>query len=209
MYKCGWMVAVAVAALCLIGSGGAQTTTGEKVIKGKVPTGCTKLLKLSPDQASKIRMIDKKLQEEVRALTEQIRLKRVAARQGMLKVLSKERGQLVKLLGSLDTLGGAATRVIEATSDTLTSALHQLDPVLTSLIKAGQDLPNALELAATRLRAMSPLELLERLRDHWQLLDLGNRNAPERHRTMSSCIEWSYAQCSPTERQRKSIPFGM
>jgi len=64
-----------------------------------------------------------------------------------------------------------------------------------------EGIPLALELAATRLRAMSPVELLERLRDHWQLLDLGNRNAPERHRTMSSCIEWSYAQCSPTERQ--------
>lgn len=66
-----------------------------------------------------------------------------------LKVLSGERTQLVTLLKSLDNLGGAATRVIEATSDTLTSALQQLSPVLTSLTKAGQDLPNALELAAT------------------------------------------------------------
>lgn len=64
-----------------------------------------------------------------------------------------------------------------------------------------EGIPLALELAATRLRAMSPGELLERLRDHWELLDLGNRNAPERHRTMSACIGWSYAQCSPSERQ--------
>lgn len=64
-----------------------------------------------------------------------------------------------------------------------------------------EGIPLALELAATRLRAMSPVELLERLRDHWQLLDLGNRNAPERHRTMSACIEWSYGQCTPAERR--------
>ena len=64
-----------------------------------------------------------------------------------------------------------------------------------------EGIPLALELAAVRLRAMSPSELLERLRDHWQLLDLGSRNAPERHRTMSACIEWSYTQCSPAERQ--------
>jgi predicted ATPase/DNA-binding CsgD family transcriptional regulator len=64
-----------------------------------------------------------------------------------------------------------------------------------------EGIPLALELAAMRLRAMSPVELLERLRDHWQLLDHGNRTAPERHRTMSACIEWSYAQCSPAERR--------
>jgi phospholipid/cholesterol/gamma-HCH transport system substrate-binding protein len=79
----------------------------------------------------------------------QVLLDTLATLPAALKVLSKERGQLVNLLSSLDTLGGAATRVIEATSDTLTSALRQLDPVLASLIKAGQDLPNALELAAT------------------------------------------------------------
>lgn len=64
-----------------------------------------------------------------------------------------------------------------------------------------EGIPLALELAATRLRAMSPVELLERLRAHWELLDLGNRDAPERHRTMNACIEWSYAQCSPAERR--------
>jgi predicted ATPase/DNA-binding CsgD family transcriptional regulator len=63
-----------------------------------------------------------------------------------------------------------------------------------------EGIPLALELAAIRLRAMSPDELLERLREHWELLDLGNRNAPERHRTMAACIEWSYNQCSPAER---------
>lgn len=63
-----------------------------------------------------------------------------------------------------------------------------------------EGIPLALELAAIRLRAMSPDELLERLRAHWELLDLGNRNAPERHRTMAACIEWSYDQCSPAEQ---------
>jgi len=63
-----------------------------------------------------------------------------------------------------------------------------------------EGIPLALELAAIRLRAMSPDELLERLREHWELLDLGSRNAPARHRTMAACIEWSYNQCSAAER---------
>ena len=79
----------------------------------------------------------------------QVLLDTLATLPGALNVLTGERTQLVKLLQGLDKLGGAATHVIEATSDTLTSALRQLDPVLTSLTKAGQDLPNALELAAT------------------------------------------------------------
>lgn len=66
-----------------------------------------------------------------------------------LRVLNEERGQLVTLLRGLDNLGGAATHVIEATSDTLTSALRNLDPVLTSLTNAGQDLPNSMELMLT------------------------------------------------------------
>jgi phospholipid/cholesterol/gamma-HCH transport system substrate-binding protein len=68
---------------------------------------------------------------------------------GALRVLNDERGRLVMLLRGLDNLGGAATRVIEATSDTFTSALSNLDPVLTSLTRAGQDLPNSLELLLT------------------------------------------------------------
>lgn len=63
-----------------------------------------------------------------------------------------------------------------------------------------EGIPLALELAAVRLRAMSPSELLEGLRDHWLLLDIGNRSAPERHRTMSACIEWSSTLCSAAER---------
>jgi predicted ATPase/DNA-binding CsgD family transcriptional regulator len=64
-----------------------------------------------------------------------------------------------------------------------------------------EGIPLALELAAVRMRAMSPDELLERLQEHWELLDLGSRGAPERHRTMTACLEWSYALCSPEERE--------
>jgi predicted ATPase/DNA-binding CsgD family transcriptional regulator len=63
-----------------------------------------------------------------------------------------------------------------------------------------EGIPLALELAAVRLRAMSPSELLEGLREHWLLLEIGSRSAPERHRTMSACIGWSFTLCSPAER---------
>ena len=62
-------------------------------------------------------------------------------------------------------------------------------------------MPLALELAAVRLRAMSAAELLDGLRRHWQLLDVDIRGAPGRHQTMTACLDWSHALCSPDERE--------
>jgi predicted ATPase len=63
-----------------------------------------------------------------------------------------------------------------------------------------EGIPLALELAAVRLRALSPSEILVMLTAHWRLLTLGNRSAPERHRTMEGCLDWSYRLCSPEEQ---------
>ncbi|GAA5129721.1 LuxR C-terminal-related transcriptional regulator [Haloechinothrix salitolerans] len=63
-----------------------------------------------------------------------------------------------------------------------------------------EGIPLALELAAVRLRAMSPHELAEHLTDRWELLTRGSRDAPDRQRTMAACIEWSFELCSEAER---------
>lgn len=63
-----------------------------------------------------------------------------------------------------------------------------------------EGIPLALELAAVRLRAMSPHELAEHLTDRWELLTHGSRNAPDRQRTMAACIEWSFELCTGAER---------
>jgi predicted ATPase/DNA-binding CsgD family transcriptional regulator len=62
-------------------------------------------------------------------------------------------------------------------------------------------IPLALELAAVRLRALSPAELLHELRTHWQSLDVGIRGAPDRHRTMAACLGWSHSLCEPDEQE--------
>jgi predicted ATPase/DNA-binding CsgD family transcriptional regulator len=63
-----------------------------------------------------------------------------------------------------------------------------------------EGIPLALELAAVRLRALSPSEILAMLTAHWRLLTIGNRSAPERHRTMEACLDWSYRLCSSEEQ---------
>ena len=62
-------------------------------------------------------------------------------------------------------------------------------------------LPLAIELAAARTRLFSPNELLARLGNQLELLSAGPLDAPERHRTLSATIEWSYRLLSDSERE--------
>lgn len=61
-------------------------------------------------------------------------------------------------------------------------------------------LPLAIELAAVRTRALSPEQIRDRLSDRFDLLTGGSRNAPSRHQTLRTTIEWSYDLLTPVER---------
>jgi predicted ATPase len=62
-------------------------------------------------------------------------------------------------------------------------------------------LPLAIELAAARLRVMSPEQLLERLADRYTLLSGGSRRAPTRQQTLTWSIDWSYELCTQAEQR--------
>ncbi|RZL77835.1 MAG: protein kinase [Rhodococcus sp. (in: high G+C Gram-positive bacteria)] len=66
-------------------------------------------------------------------------------------------------------------------------------------------LPLAIELAAARLRVLSPQQILDRLDDRLRLLTAGVRVAPSRQQTLRLSIEWSYDLCTPAERQLWSL----
>ncbi|MDV7352804.1 protein kinase [Rhodococcus oxybenzonivorans] len=61
-------------------------------------------------------------------------------------------------------------------------------------------LPLPIELAAARLRAISPEQILQRLTDRYALLTRGSRVAPSRQQTLRLCIDWSYELCTPDEQ---------
>ncbi|MET9796412.1 BTAD domain-containing putative transcriptional regulator [Nocardiopsis alba] len=61
-------------------------------------------------------------------------------------------------------------------------------------------LPLALELAATRVRAMEVHELADRLDDRFRLLDVGRRGVPERQQTLRAMIDWSWEPLTEPER---------
>jgi len=61
-------------------------------------------------------------------------------------------------------------------------------------------LPLAIELAAARLRVLSPEQILHRLDDRFRLLSAGTRGVMPRHQTLHAVIDWSYQLCSPPEQ---------
>ncbi|PVC67974.1 AfsR family transcriptional regulator [Streptomyces sp. CS065A] len=61
-------------------------------------------------------------------------------------------------------------------------------------------IPLALELAATRVRALGVEELAERLNDRFRVLTFGQRGAPARQQTLRAVIDWSWELLSAPER---------
>ncbi|MFD1536212.1 BTAD domain-containing putative transcriptional regulator [Nonomuraea guangzhouensis] len=61
-------------------------------------------------------------------------------------------------------------------------------------------IPLALELAATRLRALTPRQLAARLDDRFRVLATGHRGAPARQRTLRAMIDWSWELLTGGER---------
>jgi non-specific serine/threonine protein kinase len=63
-----------------------------------------------------------------------------------------------------------------------------------------EGLPLAIELAAARIKLLSPKALLGRLKDRLKLLTGGSRELSERQRTLRSTIEWSYELLEEDEK---------
>ena len=60
--------------------------------------------------------------------------------------------------------------------------------------------PLAIELAAARVRALSPSEILDSLHDRFRLLTGGARTAVRRQQTLRASVDWSHALLTEPER---------
>lgn len=71
---------------------------------------------------------------------------------------------------------------------------------LIDLCRRLDGMPLAIEMAAARLRALSPGEIIERLEDRFRLLRSKDRTVAARHQTLLAALDWSYELLSPDER---------
>ena len=68
------------------------------------------------------------------------------------------------------------------------------------ICRARDGIPLAIELAAARVVALSPVEIPARLDERFRLLTGGRRVSVERHHTLRATVDWSYSLLTPTEQ---------
>ena len=73
-------------------------------------------------------------------------------------------------------------------------------PVIAAICRALDGVPLAIELAAARVRVLSPEQISARMGDRFGLLTAGDRSAAPRQQTLRATIEWSYELLAPAER---------
>jgi predicted ATPase/DNA-binding CsgD family transcriptional regulator len=74
-------------------------------------------------------------------------------------------------------------------------------PVIAEICARLDGLPLAIELAAARVKLLSPQSLLERLEHSLQILTGGAHDLPERQQTLYNTLKWSYDLLNESERR--------
>ncbi|WP_395111056.1 ATP-binding protein [Actinomadura sp. SCN-SB] len=73
-------------------------------------------------------------------------------------------------------------------------------PHVVEICRALDGIPLAIELAAARLRSLTPAQVADRLGDRFRLLTGGSRTALPRHRTLRAVVDWSWDLLDDRER---------
>lgn len=71
---------------------------------------------------------------------------------------------------------------------------------VTEICRRLDGLPLGIELAAARVKLLSPSAILDRLERHLPILTTSARDVPVRQRTLHATIDWSYELLEPAER---------
>jgi non-specific serine/threonine protein kinase len=112
--------------------------------------------------------------------------------------LSNEYEVPVRPLGVPEAVQLFVTRAKAVTPDFALTADNAT--TVASICERLDGLPLAIELASARLRSLSPKALLARLEPALSMLTGGNRDRPDRLRTMRNAIAWSFDLLEPIEQ---------
>lgn len=72
---------------------------------------------------------------------------------------------------------------------------------VTAICRRLDGIPLAIELAAARIRMLSPQQIADGLDDRFRLLTGGARTALPRQRTLEASVDWSYSHLTPDQRR--------
>lgn len=108
------------------------------------------------------------------------------------------RGEVLYPLTPLDQPAAARLFVTRAATVAPAAGLLADDPAVAQLCQRLAGIPLAIELAAARVRLLSPAAIVARLDE--VMAAEGARDLPPRQRTMRAAIDWSFALLSPAEQ---------
>jgi predicted ATPase/class 3 adenylate cyclase len=104
-----------------------------------------------------------------------------------------------------DTLEGfEAAQLFAARARSVRPSFELTDanaPAVARITARLHGMPLAIELAAARVKLLSPEQIVERLEGHLALLTTGSRDLPERQQTLRGAIAWSYDLLDPGTRR--------
>lgn len=111
------------------------------------------------------------------------------------------RGERVVPVGPLPVDDGLALFLDRARAESPSLVLddQQLEAAA-ALCRRIDGLPLAIELAAARVRSMTPVDLVAGLDERFRLLVGNRRSRTERHQTMRATLDWSYSLCTPEDQ---------
>ncbi|ETK32977.1 ATP-binding protein [Microbispora sp. ATCC PTA-5024] len=131
----------------------------------------------------------------------------LAATTRELRVLTTTRSPLAiaaERVYPLPQLGtGDAVELFRDRATAARPGVHLDEDDVRAVVARLDGLPLAIELAAAKVRVMSPVEIARRLEDRFSLLRGGDRSAPSRHQTLLAVIDWSWNLLG--ERERRAL----
>src|SRR5262249_22671098 len=87
-----------------------------------------------------------------------------------------------------------------ASADATFTLTPAIAPCVVEICRRLDGIPLALELAAARIRHLSPPEIARRLDDRFRLLTGGPRGARQRQQTLAAALDWSFQLLAARER---------
>ncbi|MBF6323171.1 ATP-binding protein [Nocardia cyriacigeorgica] len=101
-------------------------------------------------------------------------------------------------LGEVEAVRLFLDRAAATRADFTLTAENAAD--IAGLCRAVDGVPLAIELAAARVRSLSPRQILQRWAGQLALSTPGARTVPGRQRTLRAAVDWSYTLCTDAER---------